>query len=438
MRPIQTLLSGQFVLPVVPHDTVLEDYSIAIDNGRIVDLQPTSDALKLYSPRNHFDYDHHILMPGLINAHTHSSMSLMRGIASDMSLMQWLQEHIWPIEQKWVNEKFVQDGSELAIAEMLRGGTTCFNDMYFFPEITARVASTIGIRAVIGMIVLEFPTVYASTPEEYLSKGLTLFDTYKSDPLISNVFAPHAPYTVADDTFKKISSYSNELDVPVHIHLHETESEIENSLKDHGRRPLERLDQLGLVNSNLLAVHMTQIIPAELERVSESGVTVIHCPESNLKLASGFCPVQEFLQQKVKVLVGTDSCASNDDLNMFSELKTAALLAKGVSHDATAFSAQQAIRAATIDAANALGIGAETGSLEPEKSADIIAIQCNSVEGQPFYDLHSHLVYSTDRSRVEDVFVAGRHLLRNRTLTSISEEEIIAKTRQWASTIRNR
>ncbi len=437
MRPIQTLLSAQFVLPVIPHDTVLENYSIAIDNGRIVGLQPTKEAINLYSPKNHFEYDHHILMPGLINAHTHSPMSLLRGIASDMSLMQWLQEHIWPIEQKWVNEKFIHDGSELAIAEMLRGGTTCFNDMYFFPEVTARVASTIGIRAVIGMIVLEFPTIYASSPEDYLSKGLALFDTYKSDPLINNVFAPHAPYTVADDTFKKISSYSNELDVPVHIHLHETISEIETSLKEHGVRPLSRLNQLGLVNSNLLAAHMTQIIPEEFELIAASGVTVLHCPESNLKLASGFCPTKEFLQRGIKVLIGTDSCASNDDLNMFSEMKTAALLAKGVSQDATAFSAQEVIRAATIDAAKALGIGDETGSLETDKSADIIAIQCDSVEGQPFYDVHSHLVYSTDRSRVEDVFIAGRQLLRNRALTSISEDEIIAKTKQWANTIQN-
>lgn len=435
MRNIHTLLSAKHIVPVEPENTVLQDHSIAIDSGRIVDICPTDQALQLYSPKSHIEYNHHILMPGLINAHTHAAMALLRGVACDMPLMQWLQEHIWPIEQQWVNEKFVQDGSELAIAEMLRGGITCFSDMYFYPEVTARVASTIGIRAVIGMIVLEFPTMYASSPDEYLSKGLALYDRYKTDPLISNVFAPHAPYTVSDSTFTKLNSYANELDVAIHMHVHETRDEIETSIKEHSDRPLARLDKLGLVNSNLLAVHMTQVQPEEIARVAEAGVTVIHCPQSNLKLASGLCPTQEFLRHNARVIIGTDSCASNDDLNMFAELKTAALLAKGVSQDATAFSAQQAIRAATIESARALGIADETGSLEANKSADIIAIRCDNIEAQPMYDVFGHLAYSTDRNRVIDVFVAGRQLLRNRTLTSISEDEIISKAKQWGQNI---
>ena len=435
MRNIHTLLSAQYVVPVEPENTVLEDHSIAIDNGRIVEICPTDEAIKSFSPMSHHQYEHHILMPGLINAHTHAAMSLLRGVASDIPLMQWLQDHIWPIEQKWVDEKFVQDGSELAIAEMLRGGTTCFNDMYFFPEVTARVASAIGIRAVIGLIVLEFPTVYASSPDDYLSKGLALYDQYKSDPLISNMFAPHAPYTVADATFTKLNSYANELDTPIHIHLHETQHEIETSIKEHGKRPLARLEQLGLVNPSLLAVHMTQLLPEEIENLAQTGATVIHCPQSNLKLASGFCPTQDILQHDIRMIIGTDSCASNDDLNMFSEIKTAALLAKGVSQDATAFSAQQAIQSATIDAARALRIDDETGSLVVGKSADIIAVRCDSVEAQPLYNVFSHLAYSTDRHRVMDVFVAGRQLLRNRTLTSISEDEIIAKAKQWGHQI---
>lgn len=438
MQNIHTLLSAQYIVPVEPENTVLQNHSIAIDNGRIVEICPTERAVQLYSPQSHFEYPHHILMPGLINAHTHAAMALLRGVASDMPLMQWLQEHIWPIEQQWVNEKFVQDGSELAIAEMLRGGITCFSDMYFYPEVTARVASTIGIRAVIGMIVLEFPTMYASSPDEYLSKGLALYDNYKSDPLISNVFAPHAPYTVSDTTFTKLNSYANELDVAIHMHIHETQDEIETSIKEHNDRPLARLEKLGLVNPNLLAVHMTQLLPKEIERVAETGVTVVHCPQSNLKLASGFCPTQELLSNNARVIIGTDSCASNDDLNMFAELKTAALIAKGVSLDATAFSAEQALRSATIDAARALGIGDETGSIEANKSADIIAIRCDNVESQPMYDLFGHLAYSTDRSRVSDVFVAGRQLLRNRALTSISEDEIISKAKQWGHNINTR
>lgn len=437
MQSITTLLSAKHIVTVDSTDTVLKNHSIAIDNGRIVDIVPNETASTQFSASNHIEYDNHILMPGLINAHTHAAMSLLRGIASDIPLMDWLENHIWPIEQKWADEKFVFDGSELAIAEMLRGGTTCFNDMYFFPEVTARVASTIGIRAVIGMIALEFPTRYASSPDEYISKGLALFDEYKTDPLIRNVFAPHAPYTVSDATLIKINSVANELDLPIHMHIHETQSEVENSLKEFGKRPLERLDNLGLVNPNLLAVHMTQLNESEINLVAEAGVNIIHCPESNLKLASGFCPTHELLKNNTRVIIGTDSCASNDDLDMFSEMRTAALLAKGVSREATAFSAQQAIRACTINAACAFGLDDEIGSLEKGKSADIIAINCNHVEANPLYDIYSHLVYSTERSRVSDVFIAGRQLLRDRSLTTISEDEILAKTSAWTDKISN-
>lgn len=437
MQPIQTLLSAKHIVTVDSANTVLKNHSIAIDNGRIVDIVPNEKASDLFNATNHIEYDNHILMPGLINAHTHAAMSLLRGVASDIALMDWLENHIWPIEQKWADEKFVYDGSELAIAEMLRGGTTCFNDMYFFPEVTARVASNIGMRAIIGMIALEFPTRYAASPDEYISKGLALFDEYKTDPLIRNVFAPHAPYTVSDATFTKINSYANELDLPVHMHIHETELEIENSIKEFGKRPLERLNDLGLVNPNLLAVHMTQLTDAEIDNIAEAGVNVIHCPESNLKLASGFCPTHSLLKHNARVIIGTDSCASNDDLDMFSEMRTAALLAKGVSQQATAFSAQQAIRACTIDAASAFGLDDEIGSLEKNKSADIIAIDCNHIEANPLYDIYSHLVYSTERSRVTDVFIAGRQLLRDRSLTTISEDEILAKTSAWADKISN-
>lgn len=437
MQSIDTLISAKHILPVIPENTVLEDHSIAINNGRIIDIKPRDKALARYEAQSHIEFDHHIVMPGLINAHTHSAMSLLRGIASDLPLMKWLEDHIWPVEQQWVDENFVHDGSELAIAEMLRSGTTCFNDMYFFPEITAKAASSIGMRAVVGMILLEFPTRYAASKDEYFAKGLELYDAYKSDSLISTVFAPHAPYTVFDDTFSKLNAYANELDLPIHMHVHETKGEIENSIKEHGVRPLARLDKLGLVNPNLLAVHMTQLLPEEIEQVAEAGVTVVHCPESNLKLASGFCPTQQLLAQGAKVIIGTDGCASNDDLDMFSELRTGALLAKGVSEDATAFSAQKTIQAVTIDAAKALRLDKEIGSIEKDKSADLIAISCDSVESQPMYDVCSHLVYSTDRSRVTDVFVAGKQLLRDRTLTSMSEEELISKTKAWAQKIRS-
>ena len=432
MRTIQTLLSSRYIVPVEPIDTVLENHSIAIDNGRIVDILPTEQALQEFNAKMHHDYDQHILMPGLINAHTHAAMALFRGFANDLPVMDWLQNHIWPAEAKWVDESFVQDGTELAIAEMLRGGTTCFNDMYFYPEITARIASNIGMRAVVGMIIMTFPTRYASTVDEYFSKSLSLFDEYKSDPLIRSIFAPHAPYSVPDEAFTKINSYANELDLQVHIHVHESQDEIESSLKEHGMRPLARLGKLGLINPNLLAVHMTQLTSEEITLVADAGVNVVLCPESNLKLSNGFCPSHELLKNDVRLAIGTDGCASNDDLDMFSEMRTAALLSKGISKDPTAFPAQHVIKAATLNAAIALGLGDEIGSLEKGKSADIIAIRCDTVESQPMYDVYSHLVYSTARGRVCDAYVAGRQLLRDRTLTTISEDEIITKTHHWA------
>ena len=435
MRSIQTLLSSRYIVPVEPIDCVLEHHSIAIDNGRIVEILPTDQAQQQFSAKTNIEYDQHILMPGLINAHTHAAMTLFRGFAADLPVIDWLENHIWPAEAKWVDETFVKDGTELAIAEMLRGGTTCFSDMYFYPETTARVASGIGIRAVVGMIIMTFPTRYASTAEEYFSKSLLLYDEYKSDPLIRCIFAPHAPYSVPDSIFTKINSYANELDLQVHMHVHESQSEIELSLNEYGIRPLARLEKLGLVNPNLLAVHMTQLNQDEIALLADTGASVITCPESNLKLSNGICDTHTLLSHDIRLAIGTDGCASNDDLDMFSEMRTASLLAKGISRDPTAFTAKQAIQAVTINAANALGLGDEIGSLEKDKSADIIAIRCDTVEGQPIYDVFSHLVYSTSRERVCDAFVAGRQLLRDRILTSISEDEIIGKARLWSEKI---
>ncbi|MEM7304623.1 MAG: TRZ/ATZ family hydrolase [Pseudomonadota bacterium] len=435
MRPITSLLSSRYIVPVEPIDCVLEDHSIAIDNGRIVDILPTTEAHQQFSAKTYHEYDQHILMPGLINAHTHAAMTLFRGFAADLPVIDWLENHIWPAEAKWVDEIFVRDGTELAIAEMLRGGTTCFNDMYFYPETTARVASSIGMRAVVGMIIMTFPTRYASTAEEYFSKSLALFDEYKSDPLIRCIFAPHAPYSVPDHIFTKINSYANELDLQVHIHVHESQSEIDISLKEHGVRPLARLQNLGLVNPNLLAVHMTQLNDEEIALIADSGANIVTCPQSNMKLSNGFCPTQKLLDHGIRLAIGTDGCASNDDLDMFSEMQSASLLAKGISGEPTAFSAQQAIQAVTIDAARALGLADEIGSLQKDKSADIIAIRCDTVESLPIYDIYSHLVYSTSRERVCDAFVAGRQLLRDRALTSVSEDEIITKAQHWAKKI---
>jgi len=439
MEQVQTLIHGETIIPMSDHaknagndnSRVLTDCSIAIQDGRILDVLPTSEATNKYSSESNLDYKHHIIIPGLINAHTHAAMSLFRGLANDLHLMEWLEKHIWPAEQKWVNEDFVQLGTQLAIAEMLRGGVTCFNDMYFFAEITAQVATKTGIRAHIGMILLDFPTKYANDADEYFSKGLALHDQFKAHPLVKCTFAPHAPYTVSNAPLERVAMLANELELPVHIHVHETEHEITQSMEQYNTRPLQRLHDIGLVNSGLLAVHMTHLEDQEINLLAETNANVVHCPQSNLKLASGFCPVQKLRDKNINVALGTDSCASNDDQDMLSEMHSAALLAKGVANNAAALPAYEALRCATINAATALGIDQDTGSLEIGKSADLAVIDIDTLEAQPLYDPIGHVVYATQRNQVSDVWVAGKQLLSNRELLTLDQNEILAKTKEW-------
>ncbi len=435
MKTTETLLHARWVIPVEPDTTVLEYHSIAIDEGRISAILPSADARQSYQAQTTLELDRHALIPGLINAHTHAAMTLLRGIADDLHLMDWLQNHIWPAEQKWVSEQFVHDGTQLAVAEMLRSGTTCFNDMYFFPEVSARVAAGGMIRACVGMILIDFPTAYADNPEQYFAKGLALHDEYKHHPLVRCAFAPHAPYTVSDEPLKKVRVLADELDVPIHMHLHETVSEIENSLKDAGQRPLDRLEKLGLLSLNLLGVHMTQLEDGEIQRLADSGASVVHCPESNLKLASGFCPVQKLIDAGVNVALGTDGAASNNDLDMLGEMRSAALLAKAVHQDASALPAHTALRMATLNGARALGMADETGSLETGKWADISAINLGALETQPLYDPVSQLVYAAGREQVTDVWVAGQQVLKARTLTHLDTQKLIQRVRGWQTRI---
>jgi 5-methylthioadenosine/S-adenosylhomocysteine deaminase len=392
---------------------------------------PTELAKQRYQGTVVENLENHVLLPGLINSHTHAAMSLMRGIADDLPLMDWLQNHIWPLEHQWMSEEFVKDGTDLAIAEMLRGGTTCFNDMYFFPNIAAQQAQQAGIRATLGLIVIDFPTVWANDSDEYLSKGLTLTEQLRDSTLCTVAFAPHAPYTVSDAPLQKIADYAQELQRPVHIHVHETAHEIDQAVEQTGKRPLQRLQDLGLVNSLLVAVHATQLTDAEITLLADAGATVVHCPESNLKLASGFCPVAKCLDAGVNVALGTDGAASNNDLDMFGEMRTAALIGKAVANDASAVSAMTALRMATINGAQALGLADETGSLRIGKAADVIAIDLNQLETQPLYCPVSHIVYAASRQQVTDVWVAGRRLLHNRQLTTLNLAELQAKIAVW-------
>jgi 5-methylthioadenosine/S-adenosylhomocysteine deaminase len=435
MQSADTLLHARWIIPIEPAQRVLDRHSLAIRDGRIVDILPQAEATQRYRAAETLTLDRHVLLPGFVNAHTHAAMSLFRGLADDLPLMDWLQKHVWPAEAKWVGPEFVHDGTELALAEMLKSGTTCFNDMYFFPDATARAVQAAGIRACLGLILIDFPSAWAATPQEYLHKGLALHDDLKHHALISTALAPHAPYTVSDAGLEKARVYADELDIPVHMHVHETAHEVEQAHTANGQRPLERLGALGLLSPRLLAVHMTQLTDAEIGMLAQANVTVVHCPESNLKLGSGVCPVPALLAQGVNVALGTDGAASNNDLDMLGELRTAALLAKGASRDPTALPAHVALRLATLHGAKALGRDAEIGSLVPGKAADVIALDLSGLSTQPVYDPASQIVYSATRDQVTDVWVAGRRLLAGRQLTTLDEEAIRRKAQLWRDKI---
>jgi len=436
MQNIDTLIHARWVIPVAPQTGSLDDHAVAIHEGRIVEVLPSTEARAKYRGEVTLELERHALLPGLVNAHGHAAMTLMRGLADDLHLMDWLKNHIWPAEQKWVSAEFVHDGSLLACAEMLRGGVTCFNDMYFFPEQTARAAERAGMRAVVGLIVIDFPTAWAQDADGYLHKGLALHDELKHNPLVRTAFAPHAPYTVSDGPLAKVLMYAEELDIPIHIHVHETAHEVEDAVRQNGKRPLARLAGLGLVSPRLVGVHMTQLEDAEIEALAAAGAHAVHCPESNLKLASGFCPVQRLLGAGVNVALGTDGAASNNDLDMFGEMRTAALLGKAVAGDASAVPAEQVLRMATLNGARALGLEEEIGSVEPGKAADLIAVDLGEVETQPVFHPVSHLVYAAGRDKVTDVWVAGRHLLKERTLTTLDVGDIGATAAEWGERLR--
>ena len=431
------LINARWVVPVEPAGVALERHAVAVRDGRIEAVLPMSEAERQFAGYARVDLPGHALIPGLVNAHTHAAMALMRGIADDLPLMRWLQEHVWPVEAKHVSAEFVRDGTLLACAEMLRGGVTCMNDMYFFPAAALEAALAAGMRAALGLIVVEFPSAYAADPDQYLAKGLALRDQWRENPLLSFCLAPHAPYTVSDVTFRKVAQLAAELDLPVHVHVHETLEEIERSLAEHGMRPLQRLAGLGLLGPNLIAVHSVHLEAGEIDLLARHGCSVAHCPSSNLKLASGLAPVAALLAAGVNVALGTDGAASNNRLDLFQEMRIAALLAKAVARDAAAMPAHAALRAATLGGAIALGLGERIGSIVPGKAADLAAVAFDSLELQPAYDVVSHLVYACGREHVTDVWVGGERVVRDRTLTRIELSDLQGCVGLWQTKILN-
>ena len=429
------LIEAGWVIPVEPHAVVLADHAVAVRGGEIVAVLPCAEARGRYTADVVVSRPGAALLPGLVNAHCHNPMTLLRGVADDLPLMTWLQQHIWPIEGQVIGPAFVADGIELAVAEMIRGGTTCANENYFFPDVQAATYSRLGFRALVGLPVIEFPTAWARTQDEYFDKACEVHDVWRRDPLVATAFAPHAPYTVSDTSFHRIRMLCDQLDLRVHCHVHETAHEVDESVREHGVRPLARLDRLGLVSERLIAVHMTQLTDAEVALCAERGVAVAHCPESNLKLASGFCRVHDLHRAGVTLALGTDGCASNNDLDMFGEMRTAALLAKGVAGDASAMDAASTLRMATLGGARALGFGDRVGSIEPGKAADLVLVDLDPLETQPLYHAVSQLVYATGRHQVSDVWIAGVRRLADGRLTDIDTDAIGAKARQWRERI---
>lgn len=431
LQAIDLLVMPSALVPIEPAGVVLLDHALAVDAGRIVDVLPAHDARSRYAPRETRELPGHAVIPGLVNLHTHAAMSLLRGLADDLPLMDWLQHHIWPAEAAHVSRTFCVDGVNLSASEFIRGGVTCVNDMYFFPDASAEAFSAAGLRATVNLIVIDFPTAWAAGADEYFAKGIAVHDAVLGNPLLRTIFAPHAPYTVSDGPLRKVRAYADELGIGIHMHVHETEFEVADAFAKTGQRPWQRLKELGLLGPDFIAVHMTQLTDDEIAEAAAFGVHVAHCPESNLKLASGFCPVAKLLAAGVNVGIGTDGAASNNDLDLLAETRTAALLAKGVARDAQAFPAAQALHAATLGGAKALGLDSEIGSLVVGKSADFIAIELGAPHLNPSYNLISHLVYAAGRGDVSDTYVAGRALMRDRRLLTVDEDAVIAKAAEW-------
>ena len=433
---VDTLIIPRWLVPVVPEGQVLENHALAISEGLITAIVPASEAATITAAET-IELPQHVLLPGLVNMHGHAPMSLLRGFADDQPLMPWLEEHIWPAESRHLSSEFVRDGTDLALSEMLLSGTTCFSDMYFFPNIVAEQAQQAGIRCQLSFPIFDFPSAWGNDADDYISKGLALRDDFKHSNLVSVVFGPHAPYTVNDDALQKVATLANELDLPVHIHLHETGAEVTEALQATGLRPLAKLNELGLIGPRTQCVHMTALNDEEITLLADAGAHVIHCPESNMKLASGRCPVSKLLAAGVNVALGTDSAASNNDLSLLGEMRSAALLAKLGEEDASALPAATVLTMATLNGARAMGLQDHIGSLEPGKYADLIAVDLAQPGTQPVYNPISQLVYAVQASQVSHSWVNGNALLRDRKLTRMDVADVLQRAADWGDRIAN-
>jgi len=440
---VDLMICPRWMIPVIPDDTILENHALVVDQGQILDLLPIETAMARYSARTTEELPEHVLIPGLVNTHTHAAMALLRGIADDLPLKTWLEDWIWPLETRWVSTEMVRDGTLLACAEMLQAGITTFNDMYFFPEAVCAAAREVGLRVVAGLVAVDFPTPYAPDATSALERGWATRQAFAGEPLVHFALAPHAPYTVGDELFLRLAKLAREEGLRLHCHVHETTAEIAGSLETHGERPLARLERLGVLGPGFIAVHCVHLDANDIAMLAGHRVHVAHCPASNLKLASGFAPTAALRAAGVNVGLGTDSAASNNRLDLFGELRLAALLAKGATGDATVWDATEALRAATLGGAEALGLADEIGSLESGKSADLLAVDLSHPSLQPVFDPCSHLVHVAGREQVREVWVAGQRRVRQGQLVSgggpgaLSGTALQSLAREWADRLRS-
>ena len=429
------IISPTWIAPVVPSNLILNNHSLVIEGDHIKALLPNEVALKNFPHAQELRLNSHLITPGFINTHGHAAMALLRGVADDKDMMDWLTNWVWPIESKMVNQRFVYDGTRLAALEMIMAGTTCAAESYFFPEEASKAFVQANLRAQVTIPILKFANAWAGTEKEHISKGLAFLDRIKNNPLISTAFAPHAPYSVTDQCFSQIRIYSEQLDLPVHLHLHETETEVSDSLREHGMRPIERMNKLGILSPSLQAVHMTQLLDDEIELAALTGVQISHCPESNMKLASGVTPIAQLMSKGINVAIGTDGAASNNDLDLLQETRTASLLSKATTSDAKSMSAFTCLEMMTINGARFLGLDDKVGSLERGKLADVTAIDLSHPALQPIYNPISQLIYNSSSRDVSHVWIGGKKVLESRKLLGVNADDVISTAQQWQKRI---
>ncbi|MBA4349174.1 MAG: S-adenosylhomocysteine deaminase [Thermodesulfovibrio sp.] len=435
MQKVDLIVCGDYVLTMNEKLEVISSGAVVIHDKKIIDVDTADAIFKRYSSEKIIEGKGRAVLPGLVNTHTHAAMVLFRGLVDDLLLNDWLKKYIWPAENKFLSPEFIHDAIELACLEMLKAGITTYNDMYFYGDAAAQATKKMGMRAVLGSGIVDFPTATAKTADEYLEKAARFINSWNEDELIIPAIAPHSIYACSPETLKKSKAIADKYGNLLHIHLSETEWEVGEVMSLYGKKPVKHLEAIGFLEGRVLAAHCVWVDDDEIELLARRNVSVSHCMESNLKLSSGFAPVVTMLMSGVKVTFGTDGAASNNDLNILSEMATTAKVHKALANDPTILDAKTVVLMATRWGAEALGLGEKVGSIERGKTADIITINFQKPHLTPLYDVYSHMVYAAMASDVETVIVNGRVIIDNRVLTTGSEDEILQKASEWGKQI---